>query len=56
MDRADIRLEPGRTFDRAGTVVVEQGAEWRFADPGNVQTVASVFVVSADWICSGVMA
>jgi ketosteroid isomerase-like protein len=52
MDRADIRLEPGRTFDRAGTVVVEQGAEWRSADPGNVQTVASVFVVSDGLVTS----
>ena len=52
VDRADIRLEPGRTFDEAGTVVVEQGAEWSSADPGNVQTVASVFVVSDGLVTS----
>lgn len=52
VDRADIRLEPGRTFDEAGTVVVEQGAEWRSADPGNVQTVASVFLVSDGLVTS----
>jgi ketosteroid isomerase-like protein len=46
VDRADIRLEPGRIFGEAGTVVVEQGAEWQSADAGNVQRVASVFVVS----------
>lgn len=43
--RANIRLDPGRAFGEAGTVVVEQGAEWQSGDPGNVQTVASVFVV-----------
>jgi ketosteroid isomerase-like protein len=46
VDRANIRLEPGRAFGDAGTVVVEQGAEWKSAEPGGVQTVASVFVVS----------
>jgi ketosteroid isomerase-like protein len=50
--RADIRLEPGRTFGEAGTVVVEQGAEWQSADPGNVQSVASVFVVSDGLVTS----
>ena len=33
VDRADIRLEPGRTFGEAGTVVVEQGAEWQSGTP-----------------------
>jgi ketosteroid isomerase-like protein len=52
VDRANIRLEPGRTFYEAGTVVVEQGAEWRSADPGNIQTVASVLVVSDGLVTS----
>jgi hypothetical protein len=54
VDRANIRLEPGRTFSEAGTVVVEQGAEWQSADPGHVQTVASVFVVN-DWLVTSVL-
>lgn len=48
VDRAGIQLEPRRVFHRADTVVVEQQAEWRSADTGEVtgsQTVASVFVV-----------
>ena len=52
VDQADIRLDPGRTFNEAGTVVVEQGAEWQSADPGNVQTVASVFVVGDGLVTS----
>ena len=52
VDRANIRLEPGRTFDEADTVVVEQGAEWQSAEPGRVQTVASVFVVSDGLVTS----
>ena len=52
VDRADIRLEPKRTFGEAGTVVVEQGAEWQSADAGNVQRVASVFVVSDGLVTS----
>jgi len=54
VDRANIRLVPGRTFYEAGTVVVEQGAEWQPADPGNVQSVASVFVVSDGLVTSAV--
>ena len=50
--RANIRLEPGRTFDEASTVVVEQGAEWQSTVPGGVQTVASVFVVSDGLVAS----
>jgi ketosteroid isomerase-like protein len=49
---ADIRLEPGRIFDEAGKVVVEQGAEWQSANPGNVQTVTSVFAVSDGLVTS----
>ena len=45
VDRANIRLEPGRTFHEDDTVVVEQGAEWQSAEPGDRRTVASVFVV-----------
>ena len=52
VDRAKIRLEPGRTFGEADTVVVEQGAEWQSAEPGVLQTVASVFVVSDGLVTS----
>jgi hypothetical protein len=45
VDRANVRLEPGRTFHEADTVVVEQGANWQPAEPGDLQRVASVFVV-----------
>ncbi len=51
--RAKIRLEPRRVFHRADTVIVEQWAEWRSADTGQVtgrQSVSSVFVVSDDRI------
>jgi hypothetical protein len=54
VDRANIRLEPGRTFHEANTVVVEQGAEWQSAEPGKVQTAASVFVAS-DGLVTSVM-
>lgn len=46
--RAGIRLEPQRLFHREQTVVVEQAAEWRAAETGEVtgqQTPASVFIV-----------
>jgi len=46
VDRANVRLDPGRTFHEADTVVVEQGAKWQSAEPGDRQTVASVFVVN----------
>jgi ketosteroid isomerase-like protein len=52
VDRANIRLEPGRTFGEADTVVVEQGAEWQFAEQDGVQTVASVFVVGDGLVTS----
>jgi hypothetical protein len=52
VDRANIRLEPGRTFGGANMVVVEQGAEWQTADPGHLQTVASVFVVNDNLVTS----
>ena len=42
VDRAHIRLEPGRIFHEADIVVAEQNAEWQ---AGGQQTVASVFVV-----------
>lgn len=51
--RAGVQLEPRRTFRRGDTVVVEQEAEWRSADSGQVagsQTVGSVFVVRADQV------
>ena len=52
VDRANIRLEPGRTFHEANTVVVEEGAEWQSAGPRNVQRVASVFVVNNGLVTS----
>jgi ketosteroid isomerase-like protein len=48
VDRANIRLKPRRIFQHADTVVVEQWAQWRSTDTGQVigsQTVGSVFVV-----------
>ena len=53
--RAGIRLEPRRVFHREDTVVVEQKAEWRSANTGQItgsQTVGSVFVVRDDRIVS----
>jgi ketosteroid isomerase-like protein len=52
VDRTNIRLEPGRTFREANTVVAEQGAEWQSAEPGGVQRAASVFVVSDGLVTS----
>ncbi|MDP8951575.1 MAG: nuclear transport factor 2 family protein [Actinomycetota bacterium] len=46
--RANIRLEPRRILRQADTVIVEQEAEWRSPETGQVtgsQTVASVFVI-----------
>lgn len=46
--RAGIRIEPGRVFQRDGTVVVEQSARWPSAESGQIgdaQAVASVFRV-----------
>ena len=45
VDHANVRLEPGRTFHEDDTVVVEEVAEWKSAEPGDRRTVASVFVV-----------
>ena len=48
VDRANIRLKLRRIFQHADTVVVEQWAQWRSTDTGQVigsQTVGSVFVV-----------
>ena len=53
VDRAGIFLGPRRIFQQADMVVVEQEAEWRSADTGQVtssQTVGSVFVVRDDQI------
>lgn len=56
VDRANIRLEPGRVFYRAQTVVVEQGASWTSAvgtgETAPVQTVASVFTVRDGLVAS----
>lgn len=48
VDRANVRLEPGRFFHRADTVVVEERAQWRSPETGVLVgsgTVGSVFVV-----------
>ena len=53
MGRANIHLKTRRVFHQAETVVVEQQAEWRSADGGQVtgsQTVGSVFIVRDDQI------
>ncbi|HJQ29047.1 MAG TPA: nuclear transport factor 2 family protein, partial [Rubrobacter sp.] len=53
--RTNIRLEPGRIFHEAGTIVVEQEAEWRSPETGEsngTRTVASVFVVSDATVAS----
>ena len=46
--RANIRLEPLRSFQRGGTVVVEEAATWRDAGTGEKvgeATVATVFAL-----------
>jgi ketosteroid isomerase-like protein len=48
VDRANVRLEPRRFFHRADAVVVEEEAQWRSPETGEVigsGTVGSVFVV-----------
>ena len=52
VDRANARLEPQRVFQRADTVVVEQGAEWQSVEPIDRQRVASVFVVREGLVMS----
>lgn len=55
VERANIHLASRRVFQSAGTMVVEQGAEWRSADTGEVagsQTVASIFVVRDGLVAS----
>jgi hypothetical protein len=50
---ANIQLHPQRVFHRRNVVVVEEGAEWRAADTGDIvgrQTVASMFRVTSDGI------
>jgi ketosteroid isomerase-like protein len=47
--RAGIRLVPGRLIQDGPTLVVEQDAEWRSADTGEVtgsQRLASIFTVT----------
>jgi SnoaL-like domain len=44
--RANVRLEPLRSFKRGGTVVVEEAATWRDAQTGETvgaATIATVF-------------
>ena len=46
--RANVRLEPLRSFQRAGAVVVEEAATWRDAGTGETvgeATVATVFAL-----------
>lgn len=46
--RASVRLEPRRVFHRTRTVVVEEEAEWRSPETGELVgngTIGSVFVV-----------
>lgn len=53
--RASIRLEPGRIFHEADTVVVEKKAQWRSPETGesnDARTVASFFVVSDGLVAS----
>lgn len=53
--RAGVRLAPRRTFHRDQTVVVEQHAEWRAAENGEVTgqlTPASIFVVRGGRVIS----
>ena len=53
VDRANIRLEPGRFSHRADTVVVEERAQWRSPGTGELVgsgTVGSVFVVRGGWV------
>ena len=52
VDRANVHLEPQRVFQRADTVVVEQGAEWQSVGPIDRQRVASVFVVREGLVTS----
>ncbi len=49
VERANVRLRPGRVYASGGAVVVEQEAVWMTADegrPSDSQTVASVFRVA----------
>lgn len=52
---ANIQLHPRRVFHRGNVVVVEEAAEWRAADTGDIvgrQTVASMFRVTSDGIAA----
>ncbi len=53
--RANIRLRPRRVFQREETVVVEEEAEWRSPETGEVigaSAVGSVFVVHGGRVAS----
>lgn len=53
--RANIRLEPRIAFHKGNTVVVEQEAEWRSPETGEVsdsQQIASVFMVRDELVAS----
>ena len=53
--RANVRLQPRRVFQREETVVVEEEAEWRSPETGEVigaGTVGSVFVVRGGRVAS----
>ncbi len=54
--RANIRLEPLRSFKRGGTVVVEEAATWRDSQTGETvgeATVATVFTLDGG-VVSGI--
>jgi ketosteroid isomerase-like protein len=53
--RANIRLQPRRVFQREETVVLEEEAEWRSPETGEVigaSAVGSVFVVRGGRVAS----
>ncbi len=55
VERANIRLEARRVFHRSETVVVEQEAEWRSAETGEVsgsQIAVSTFAVRNGLVAS----
>ena len=55
--RANVRLEPLRSFRRGGTVVVEEAATWRDAQTGESEgaaTVGTVFTLD-DVLISGIL-
>ena len=55
VSRANVRLEPGRRFERGRTVVVEEVATWRDAETGEKvgeATVATAFELDDGLVAS----